>query len=261
MGSKRRSAGLLLLSSCLGLLTPALAASADDGVAAKEALVLKFPRSGASMPATGPDSRPAVAATVKSNAGRSVDPRLTEDSLNLHASKITERATPGGDPEEAVRVIDLDTDVRLALQDGPMTASAERAVVTVRYQDASRTTIESVTVELSGGVQGEFDGIGASADTLTLYFRPSAQSNAAKPRPTHWTVRGRARLRGRDFLARADRVEMARDDDDSQQSLVVKLEGHAAFKYAGKGWMAAGRIEFRPYVNILRLVGAQPMRK
>lgn len=258
MRSKRLNTGLLLVASCLGLLGPAHAASADENIAAKGVLVLKLPRSGASTPAPGPDNRPRVADSVKSNVGRSVDPPLTDDSLNLEAGKIIERATPDGDDAKAERIIELHTDVRLTLQDDPMTASADRAIVTVRYHDASRTTIESVTVELRGGIQGSFDGIGASADTLTLCFRPSVQGTATKLRQSHWTVRGRARLKGKDFVAKADRVEMARDDDEAQQTLLVKLEGNAALKYAGKSWIQGSRIELRPY---LHSIGPQPVRK
>jgi hypothetical protein len=197
---------------------------------------------------------------VKSNAGQSVEPRLIADSLRLEAGKIIEGATPGGDDATAESVIELHTDVRLTLQDGPITASADGAIVTVRYQDASRTTTKSMTVELRGGVQGSFDGIGASADALMLCFHPSLKSKAAIPRQTHWTVSGRARLKGNDFVAKADRVEMARDDDEAQQTLLVKLEGNAALKYAGKGWVQGKRIELRPYLNSLRMVGAQPLR-
>jgi len=223
------------MATCLGLLTPSLARSADDDVAAKEILILKLPRSGASTPAPAPDARPPVAASVKSNGIRSADPKFTEDSLNLEAGKIIERATTGGDSAKADRIIELHTDVRLALQDGPMSASAERATVTIRYESASRTTIKSVTVELRDAVQWSFDGIGASADRLTLSFRPSLQSKATEPRPTRWTVRGRARLKGKNFAARADRVELARDDDTAGQGVRLVLDGHAVLKYAGKG--------------------------
>jgi hypothetical protein len=195
---------------------------------------------------------------VKSNVGRSVDPRLTEDSLKLEAGKIIERTPSDGDAADAERVIELHTAVRLTLEGGPINASADRAIVTVRYQSASRTTIESVTVGLSGRVQGSFDGIGASADTLTLCFRPAVQTKTTKPRQAHWTVVGRARLKGKDFAARADRVELARDDDESPQTLLLKLEGNAALKY-GKSLTQGQRIELRPYLHTLRVTGSHPV--
>ena len=148
---------------------------------------------------------------------------------------MIERATPGGDSATDDRIIELQTDVRLALQDGPMSASAERATVTIRYEDSSRKNIKSVTVELRDAVQWSFDGMGASADTLTLAFRPALQSKATELRPTRWTVRGRARLKGKNFAARADRVELAHDDDTEGQAVRLILEGHAALRYGGKG--------------------------
>jgi hypothetical protein len=197
---------------------------------------------------------------VKSNVGRSVDPRRTDDSVAFEAGKIIERATPGGDAATAESVIEMQSDVRLTLEDGPIAARADRAIVTVRYQNASRTTVESVTVELRGGVQGSFDGIGTSADALTLSFRPSAQSKVTEPRQAHWTVGGRARLKGKDFVARADRVELMRDDDEAQETLLVKLEGNAALKYVGKSWIQGQRFELRPHRNSLGMVGAPPRR-
>src|SRR5262249_40774135 len=138
MRSRRWNADLLLMVTCLGLLRPALVVSADENVAGKGVLVLKMPRSGASTPAPGQHARPRVADSVKSNVGRSVDPRLTEDSLHFEAGKIIERATPGADTAEAKRIVELHTDVRLTMPHRPMTASADSAIVTVRYQDDSR---------------------------------------------------------------------------------------------------------------------------
>jgi len=243
---KRWNGALLLVASCLGLLGPALAASADENGAAKGILVLKLPRSGASTPAPGADTRPRAAYPVKSNVGRSVDPRLN-DSLHLEAGKIIERATPGGNAAEAERTIELHTDVRLTWHDGPMTASADRAIVTVRYQDASKATVESLTVNLSGHAQWTRDGIAASADTLTLDFRPSAQTAPAGAPQTHWTVRGRARLKGKNFAARAERMEIARDDKEGQKTHLV-LQDKVAFRYAGAsghGQVDGGRMELR----------------
>jgi hypothetical protein len=183
---------------------------------------------------------------VKSNVGQSVNPRL-DDALHLEAGKIVKRATPGADPAVPERIIELQTDVRLTWHDGPMTASADRAIVTVRYEAASKTTVESLTVKLSGHAQWTRDGIAASADTLTLDFRPAAQTAPATGPQTHWTVNGRARLKGKNFVAKAERMEIACDDKEGQKTRLI-LQGHVALRYAGEsghGQVDGGRMELR----------------
>jgi hypothetical protein len=183
---------------------------------------------------------------VISNVGWGVDPRL-EDSLYLEAGKIIERATPGGEAGKAERIIELQTDVRLMSHDGPMAARADRTIVTVRYRDASRTTVESLTVKLSGHAQWTRDGIAASADTLTIDFRPAEKTAPAAAPQTHWTVRGCKRLKGKNFAARAERMEIACDDKDGQKTHLI-LQGHVALRYAGAGGhgqVDGGRMELR----------------
>ena len=59
-------------------------------------------------------------------------------------------------------------------------------------------------------------------------------------------MRGRAQLKAKDFIAKADHVEIGPDDDDkAAQALLLKLEGNAALKYTGKCWLPASRIELR----------------
>lgn len=175
------------------------------------------------------------------------------DALMLEAGEIIEASAFQGNPAPKVQGAELRADVRLQLQDKSMLAKADRAVITVRYQDTSRTTVESLTVKLSGNIQWSFGEISMTADTLTLRFRQSPKEKTTKPRTTDWTVTGRARLNGKDFAAQADRVELTRDMDEGGQAVHVKLDGNAVVKYR-ENLLRASQVELWPSRHAVRAV-------
>ncbi len=133
-----------------------------------------------------------------------------------------------------------------------MKAEADRAVIIVKYEDKSKTALELLTVELSGNAHWQSDGIDVFADGLTLSFRPSIRANEIASHPIDWTLRGRARLKGRNFAADADQIELKScymKGFPKQSAIRITLEGHAVLRNTGKsngGKMHASRMELRP---------------
>jgi len=257
MDACRRATVVLLIGCGLGVPSPAVAGSAAE----KRGRI--DPRTETESPARESNgNRQAVACSANLNSGLRVSRRFdlhwdgrahdAGKTVTVAAGEAVEARPAHDDPAQRDHVVELRGDVHLQIPDESMAAKADRAVVTVRYQDASKMIVESLTVKLSGRAQWTSDGISASADRLTLYFRPWAQAKATNPRQTDWTVTGRARVNGKDFVAQADQVELSRDMDDIERPVRVKLEGNAALKY-GNGSAKAGKIEFRPSSHEVRV--------
>jgi hypothetical protein len=252
---------IFLVGSGFGLPDRPIGAMADDNDVSRG-------RTEAQQHDTSPAEQPsnttprAVTCPVVSNAGRRISRRFkfnsndaaqnADGSLIVHADDVTEPALADGNAAKADRIIELRTDVRLKLQDDSMTAKADRAVITIKYQDKSKATLELITVELSGNVHWLSAEIEASADALTLTFQPSIRATATAARPIDWKLRGRARLKGRNFVAQADQIEVEscnKTGIPKQSALRVTLDGHAALQHtgtSGSGEMHASRMELRP---------------
>jgi len=203
----------------------------------------------------------ALPADERANAARTISRRfdLTSDSASqaadaviVQASEVLERTAQSGDASEADLVIELRSDFRLSLEKDSMNAGADRAVVLVKYHNASKTVIESLTVKLAGNARWTCGGIAASGERLTLSFRTPLVDSAGSPPSTAWVLRGRARLRGRNFVAGAKQVSVQLDSEAGSQAegaMLIKLDGDATLRSAAErasGQVRAARMEIRP---------------
>lgn len=248
MDAVRSAAVIFLMAWSLAWLSAATTTAGDHAASENRAVVA--PRSAPASVEPGPQD------IEEAGAGQRLSRQLdllwdgatkdAGDALVVQAGEIIERESADGQNAPNNRVVELRGDVRFRLQGSPIQARADRAVVAVKYQDAAQEAVESLTVNLSGHAHTLCDGIGVSADALVLDFRPLVRAKPADAPQTRWTVRGRARLSGKNFVARADRVELARDADDARQTAHLVLEGNAALKFTGKshGQTRGDRLEF-----------------
>src|SRR5579872_4098124 len=144
---------------------------------------------------------PAVSRRIELHWDRAAD---TGKTITVGGGEATEVQPAGRNSAERDEVVEFRSDFQLQLPDESMAAKSDGATVTVRYRDASKTVVESMTVKLSGHAHWSCGEISASAETLTLSVRPSAPAKTSRLRQTDWTVTGQARVNGKDFAAQAD---------------------------------------------------------
>jgi len=227
MQSPRRYPLMFLLATALGLAEARIASPADERANSERTISQRF------------DLPP-------NSAGRATD------AVIVQADEVIERRAHSGNASEADLVIELRSAFRLRLQNGSMEGQADRAIIVVKYQNASKTVTESLTVKLSGNAIWTYDGIAVSGERLTLSFRTPLGDSAGSPPSTAWVLRGRARLRGRNFVAGAKQVSVELDSEAGSQAegaMLIKLDGDATLRSGAErasGQMRAARMEIRP---------------
>jgi len=212
--------------------------------------------------AAEPRTQRSISLQFNSEAGetdKEVDQAVFAAAGEIAESANRSQRTKGG------RLIELKEQVRLWLKDDSIQARAARAVIIVQNQKNSTTTIEKLTVTLSGNARWASDGVEVTADELTIVVRPRLQPDTSVPPAIDWIVRGKAKVVGKNFEGSADRVEVSSSSETAppgRKSLRLLLDGAATMSQITesgerKSGVQAGRIEFFPNRNELKLDSAK----
>jgi hypothetical protein len=188
---------------------------------------------------------------------------VAEDALRAKADEIADSANldEGGGGE---RVIELRKNVTLWLNDGSVKAMADEAVITRKYRDESKTSVESFDVKLSGNVRWKSRQIAAWADELAVSLQPRTLGDRAAPRFGELVLTGRSRFVCDEFKGKADRinVDFVQQHEPPDQSMRLTLDGAATIVLGrpddkSRPAFHARYIEFIPESNDLLISGTE----
>lgn len=172
-----------------------------------------------------------------------------DPALLAAAGEIAE-STNRSQRTRVARLIELKEGVRIWLKDDSVKTRADRAVVALADQKKSDTVIEKLTVTLSGDAHWESDGVEVAADELTISIRQRFQNARPTPPMIEWTVRGKAKILGKNFEGRADNVELQSFYEYGQpnrRAMSVALDGNGSLRRrgaAGKNGMEGEKMKF-----------------
>lgn len=179
------------------------------------------------------DLHPQVAKEVR-------DELIIEADEHSDAGKSDTRAAP------MQEVSAFRGNARVRLKDGSVAVSADQAAVRVQYSKNSRTSIDMVTVTLSGNVRGHSDGVDVIGQELKLLLRPLQGDDASARYGVKWKLEGAGQIKGRNFTAKGDCVALVSQEGDSSNSIRAKvvLNGNAHVTRGKSGRINGSRIEF-----------------
>lgn len=177
-------------------------------------------------------------------------PQVAKAVRDVLIVEAEERADAGKSNRQATQMKDVLAfrgNVRVWLKDGSMTVNADEAAVTIEYPNNSRTSIDMVTVTLSGNVRGNSDGVDVTGEQLLLLLRPLQGDDAAARYDVEWKLEGAGQIEGRNFTGKADRVALVsyqeKGPSKAKRAKVV-LNGNAQLKRGKSGNINGSRIEF-----------------
>lgn len=168
--------------------------------------------------------------------------------------------TDGANPKLTANLLYLSGNVRISAPDGKIVVESERASISHRFVEGSRTEFRDVGVELVGKVQWKGAGLEATADRLYLTLVPPGPDEGPLPEISKLELWGPVQLTASQTTGKADSAEFEFDPKTGLSADLptrIILKRNASLSLPGtsgaKGSIEADRIEYFPRTDEVKV--------